>query len=58
MDKDMYLTVFKSIVRPNLDYDSSVWSVIYKKEARQLENVQRRATKLIKIYNIKPTLKD
>jgi hypothetical protein len=30
----------------------SVWSVIHKKEAIQLENVQRRATKLIK--NIQP----
>ena len=48
MDKDMFLTVFKSIVRPHLEYGSSVWSVIYKKEAIQLENVQRRATKLIK----------
>jgi hypothetical protein len=42
MDKDMFLTVFKSIVRPHLEYGSSVWSVIYKKEAIQLENVQRR----------------
>ena len=48
MDKDMFLTVFKSIVRPHLEYGSSVWSVIYNKEAIQLENVQRRATKLIK----------
>jgi hypothetical protein len=38
----------ESIVRPHLEYGSSVWSVIYKKEAIQLENVQRRATKLIK----------
>jgi hypothetical protein len=48
MDKDMFLTLFKSIVRPHLEYGSSVWLVIYKKEAIQLENVQRRATKLIK----------
>ena len=50
MDKDMFLTLFKSIVRPHIEYGSSVWSVIYKKEAIQLENVQRRATKLIKKY--------
>ena len=48
MDKDIFLTLFKSIVRPHLEYGNSVWSVIYKKEAIQLENVQRRATKLIK----------
>ena len=48
MDKDTFLTLFKSIVRPHLEDGSSVWSVIYKKEAIQLENVQRRATKLVK----------
>jgi hypothetical protein len=47
MDKDMFLTLFKSIVRPHLEYGNSVWSVIYKKAAIQLENAQRRATKLI-----------
>ena len=49
----MFLTLFKSIVSPYLEYGSNVWSVIYKKEAIQIENLQRRATKLVKkIYNI------
>jgi hypothetical protein len=47
MDKKMFLTLFKSIVRPHLEYGSNVWSLIYKKEAIQIENVQRRATKLV-----------
>ena len=47
MDKDMLLTLYKGLVRPHLEYGSSVWSLIYKKEAIQIENVQRRATKLI-----------
>ena len=47
MDKEMFLTLYKSLVRPHLEYGSSVWSVIFKKDAIQLENVQRRATKLI-----------
>ena len=47
MDKEMLLILFKSLVRPHLEYGSSVWSVIYKKEELLLENVQRRATKLI-----------
>ena len=46
----MFLTLFKSIARPHLEYDSNVWSVIYKTEAMQIENVQRRATKLVKKY--------
>ena len=53
MDTEMFLTLFKSIVRPYLEYGSNVWFVIYKKEAIQIENLQRRATKLVKkIYNI------
>ena len=35
MDTEMFLTLFKSIVRPYLEYGSNVWSVIYKKEAIQ-----------------------
>ena len=45
----MFLTLFKSIVGPHLEYGSNVWSVIYKKEAMQIENLQRRATTLVKI---------
>ena len=45
LDKDMFLCLYKSLVRPYLEYGSQVWSVIYKKEAVTLENVQRRATR-------------
>ena len=47
MDTEMFLTLFKSLVRPHLEYGSNFWAVIYKKEAISLENVQRRATRLI-----------
>ena len=47
-DTDMFMTLFKRTVRPHLEYGSNIWSVIYKKEAMQIENVQRRATKLVK----------
>jgi hypothetical protein len=33
----MFLTLFKSIVGPHLEYGSNVWSVIYKKEAMQID---------------------
>ena len=48
MDKNMFTTLYKCIVRPHLEYGSNIWSVMYKKEAIQIENVQRRATKLVK----------
>ncbi|KAK3101483.1 hypothetical protein FSP39_003928 [Pinctada imbricata] len=47
LDEEMFLTLYKSLVRPHLEYGSNIWSVIYKKEAISIENVQRRATKLL-----------
>ena len=48
MDKDMFLSIYKSIVRPHLEYASSVWSPMFKKDKILLENVQRRVTRLVK----------
>ncbi|CAG2186826.1 unnamed protein product [Mytilus edulis] len=48
MDQDMFLTIYKSIVRPLLEYATCVWSPYLKKDIRKLESVQRRATKLVK----------
>ena len=31
MDKEMFLTLYKSLVRPHLEYGNNIWSVIYKK---------------------------
>ena len=47
LDKEIFSHLYKSIVRPNLEYGCNIWSVIYKKDAILLENVQRRATKLV-----------
>ena len=48
MDKERFLVLYKSLVRPHLEYGSVVWSVINKKEAILIENVQRRAIRLVK----------
>ena len=48
MDKDMFLQLFKSLVRLHLECGSTVWSVASKKEAIIIEHVQRRARRLIK----------
>ena len=47
LDEEMFTTLYKSLVRPHLEYGSNVWSVVFKKDAIQLENVQRRATRLL-----------
>ena len=47
MDKEMFLNLYKSIVRPHLEYAVTVCSPLYKKKIIVIENVQRRATKLL-----------
>ena len=48
LDKDIFMNLYKSLVRPHLEYASSEWSTVYKKDRIAIENVQRRATKLVK----------
>ena len=47
MDKDMILILYKSLIRPNLEYGSAIRSTHYKKESTKLENIQKRATKIL-----------
>ena len=48
MDKELFLSLYKSMVRPHLEYATQVLSPQYKKDKIILENVQRRATRLVK----------
>ena len=48
MDRDMFLILYKSIIRPLLEYATCVWSPYLKKDIRKLGSVQRRATKLVR----------
>ena len=52
LDEDMFLQLYKSMVRPHLEYANQVWSPRLEKHVTLIENVQRRATKLV------PGLKD
>ncbi|XP_071944903.1 uncharacterized protein [Antedon mediterranea] len=52
LDEEMFVPLFKSLVRPHLEYANCVWSPFLRKDITCIEKVQRRETKAI------PSLKD
>ena len=42
------MNLYKSIVRPHLEYATSIWTPVYKKRYDSNKNVQRRATRLVR----------
>ena len=47
MSERMFVMLFKALVRPHLEYASPVWTPHLLKDIRELEAVQRRATKQV-----------
>ncbi|KAK3101681.1 hypothetical protein FSP39_005415 [Pinctada imbricata] len=52
VDEKSFKYLFQGLVRPHLEYAAAVWSPYKVRDIEGVENVQRRATKLV------PTLKD
>ena len=46
--------LIKSLIRSKLEYGNIIWCPLFKRQSIQLENVQRRATKLINELKDKP----
>ena len=47
MDRVIFSLLFKSRVRPILEYGNTIWSPRFKKDSDEIERVQRRATKMV-----------
>ena len=52
MDKEMFLNLYKALIRPILEYCPQIWNPMLKRDIDKLEKVQRRSTKIV------PELKD
>ena len=47
IDEDIFMLLYRSMVRPILEFSSCVWSPFLKYNIDSLERVQRRATKMV-----------
>ena len=48
MDKKMFLILYKTFIRPILEYATVIWSPWMKRDIIAIEQVQRRATRMVK----------
>jgi hypothetical protein len=54
MDENMFLLLYKTLVRPHLEYANCVWNPFLQQDIDKLEKVQRRATKMIPAFKDLP----
>ena len=57
INKDSFPVLYKSLVRPHLEYCNSIWSPYMVKDIKLIESVQRRATKIVPTLSFTLTLR-
>ena len=51
LDEEIFLNLYKALVRPHLEYANQIWSPRLQRQIDSIENVQKRATKLLPGYD-------
>jgi hypothetical protein len=52
MSKDLFKIIYKTYIRPKLEFAAPVWSPNYTKDIDILERTQRKATKLVHNFHL------
>ncbi|MES9971492.1 MAG: reverse transcriptase family protein, partial [Candidatus Thiodiazotropha sp.] len=52
IEQDSFVLLYKALVRPHVEYGNTIWYPFLRKDINSVENIQKRATRLI------PQLKD
>ncbi len=47
LDKYIFLKLYTTIIRPNLEYANTIWNPQFKRQSVEIEKVQRRDTKML-----------
>ena len=53
MDEKMMLQLYKSVVRPHVEFAISSWSPHFTKDIEAIEKIQHRMTRLLPIYPVR-----